>query len=242
MARFDVVVIQGFVEAALPRRAPPTFGRSAPPSRRSPSSVQKRSRKLTALITSAALSTGLLSTAATAAQLRRDHVPTWQPAAVPVLVEASASKPVDLRVGPHRFRIPRAYFRHPPHPSGVDDGFYVRARWPDMEPETEKTRPAFRASIRTEEGQRVLQVLLVQNQPHMPWPVARWMLQNSASVPGAAEADRADLEAFAPASPETFGLRALRPSGDRRDLGRQRLVPWGAGGRALRRRALRARP
>lgn len=34
---------------------------------------------------------------------------------------------VDLRVGEHRFRIPRACFRHPPYPSGVDTGFYVRA-------------------------------------------------------------------------------------------------------------------
>ena len=38
--------------------------------------------------------------------------------------------------------------------------------------------------------------------------VARWMLQNLARAPGATEADRADLEAFAPPSPETFGLRA----------------------------------
>lgn len=116
---------------------------------------------------------------------------------------------VRLRVGPHRFRIPRAYFRHPPHPSGVDTGFYIRALWPGMEPETEANRAAFRASIRTEEGRRVLQILLQLNQPHMPWPVARWMLENSARSPSREEADRADLEAFAPPSPETFGMRAL---------------------------------
>jgi hypothetical protein len=70
-------------------------------------------------------------------------------------------------------------------------------------------RAAFRASIRTEEGQRVLQILLVSNRPGMPWPAARWRLQNLASGPGRAEADRADVEAFPPASPETFGLRVL---------------------------------
>lgn len=55
----------------------------------------------------------------------------------------------------------------------------------------------------------MLQVVLVANQPGMPWPVARWMLGNAASDPSRAEADRADPEAFSPASPETFGLRAL---------------------------------
>lgn len=54
----------------------------------------------------------------------------------------------------------------------------------------------------------MLQIVLNSIQPGMPWPVARWMLRNSASGPSRAEADRADLEAFAPASPETFGLRA----------------------------------
>ena len=140
---------------------------------------------------------------------RPDAGPARPFPARPVLVGTANAEPVDLRVGERRFRIPRAYFRHPPHPSGVGTGFYVRALWPGMEPETEETRAAFRASVRTEEGQRVLQILLVSNQPGMPWPVARWMLQNAASAPGAAEADRADLEAFAPPTPETFGLRAL---------------------------------
>ena len=55
----------------------------------------------------------------------------------------------------------------------------------------------------------MLQILLVSNRPGMPWPAARWRLQNLASGPGRAEADRADVEAFPPASPETFGLRVL---------------------------------
>jgi hypothetical protein len=132
-----------------------------------------------------------------------------RPSSLPVLIGSTDAKPVDLRVGEHRFRIPRAYFRHPPHRSGVDTGFYVRALWPDMEPETEENRAAFHASIRTEEGQRVLQILLEMNNPRMPWPVARWMLQNLASGPGRAEADRVDVEAFPPPSPEAFGLRTL---------------------------------
>jgi hypothetical protein len=155
------------------------------------------------------LSASLSTTAAIAAVSRPDAGPARPFPARPVLVGTANAEPVDLRVGERRFRIPRAYFRHPPHPSGVGTGFYVRALWPGMEPETEETRAAFRASVRTEEGQRVLQILLVSNQPGMPWPVARWMLQNAASAPGAAEADRADLEAFAPPTPETFGLRAL---------------------------------
>ncbi len=110
----------------------------------------------------------------------------------------TAAKPVALRVGPHRFRIPRAYFRNSPHPSGVGTGFYIRALWPGMEPETEETRAAFRAWIRTEEGQRVLLILLQQNLPGMPRPVPRRMLQNSASGPSRADADRADLEACSP--------------------------------------------
>ncbi|MBD0271692.1 MAG: hypothetical protein ICV73_07155 [Acetobacteraceae bacterium] len=91
----------------------------------------------------------------------------------------------------------------------MDTGFYIRALWPGMEPETEENRATFQASIHTEAGQRVLQILLVPNRAGMPWPVARWMLQNLASGPGRTEADRADVEAFQPASPETFGLRAL---------------------------------
>ena len=155
------------------------------------------------------LSASFLTSAAIAEQSLEKGGSARRPPASPAYVEAKDAKPVDLRVGEHRFRIPHAYFRHPPHPSGVDTGFYVRALWPGMEPETEETRAAFRASIRTEEGQRVLQILLVPNRGGMPWPVARWMLQNLASGPGRAEADRVDVEAFPPPSPEALGLRAL---------------------------------
>ena len=109
---------------------------------------------------------------------------------------------MNLRVGPRRFR-------DPPHPSGVATGFYVSAPWPRVEPETGENRFAFRAAGRTEEGQRVLLILFEADQPGMPRPVARWMLQNAARRPSREEAGRADLEAFAAASPETSGLRAL---------------------------------
>lgn len=52
----------------------------------------------------------------------------------------------------------------------------------------------------------MLQILSVQNQIGMPWPVTRWMMQNVESALLAAAEVRADLEA---SPPETFGLRAL---------------------------------
>jgi hypothetical protein len=120
------------------------------------------------------------------------------------LVGTSDTTPVDLRVGPHRFRIPRAYFRHPPHPSGVDTGFYIRTLSPGMEPETDANRAAFRASVLTAENQRVLQILLVPSAPGMPaTDVARWMLRNSVRGHG-------DMQDFSEPSAESFGLYALR--------------------------------
>lgn len=124
---------------------------------------------------------------------------------------------VSLRVGEHALRIPRAYFRHPPSRSGVDEAFYIRALLPHMEPEIEANRQAFRASVRTAEGQRVLQILLLTTKPPQPWPVARWTLQNSARGSVRQESNWVDLEDFLPATPETFGLRVWagrpRPSG-----------------------------
>ncbi len=191
------------------RRVLPDAERPAQPPCRSPPPAKTWRRWPLALAVAALLSASLVTSAAIAAVLRQDAGPARRVSAPPVLVNSTEAKPVDLRVGPHRFRTPRAYFRHPPHPSGVGTGFYVRALWPDMEPETEKARAAYRTSIRTEEGQRVLLILLEQNQPGVPWPVARWMLQNAARGPSRAEADRADLEAFSPPSPAAFGLHAL---------------------------------
>ncbi len=76
------------------------------------------------------LSVGLPTAGVPAAVLRQDAGLALRPLAMPVLFEMTDAKPVDLRVRPHRFRIPRAYFRHPPHPSGVGTGFYIRALWP----------------------------------------------------------------------------------------------------------------
>lgn len=144
--------------------------------RRSGTPAREWGQRLFALTSAAMLSANLVTTGAIAATVQQDAGPALRFWTTPILSEMVGAKSVNLRVGPHRFRIPRAYFRHPPHPSGVDDGFCIRALWPGMEPETEQTRAAFRASIRTAEGQRVLQILLILNQPGMPWPVARWML------------------------------------------------------------------
>jgi hypothetical protein len=137
----------------------------------------------------------------------------WPPSAHTGGIEAAASDaalaPVALTVWEHRFRIPHAYFRYPPSRSGVDRAFYIRALWPGIEPETEANRAAFRASIRTEAGQRVLAILLESTQPGMPWPVARWMFENHVHSPSRSEAGRMSLEDFSPPTSATFGLRAL---------------------------------
>lgn len=191
-----------------PRCAVSDQKKSVPPALRT-TPPEDNFRRTLALAVRATLSAGLLiAAAATAGVLVQGPASLWGPW-LPVLFGTTNTKLVDLRVGPHRFRIPRPYFRHPPHRSGVDDGFYIRALWPGMEPETEETRAAFRASIRTEEGQRRLQVLLRTNQPGTPWPVARWMLSNLSRGPGRAETERADPEAFSPPSSETFGLHGL---------------------------------
>lgn len=108
-------------------------------------------------------------------------------------------------------------------------GFYIRALWLDVEPETEKTRATFRPSIRTEEGQRVLLILLESNQPGMPWPVARWMLQNAAHGPSRAEADRADLRGVSPPSPEPSACARGSPDPS---PGRARSTPTCSTGRS----------
>jgi hypothetical protein len=117
--------------------------------------------------------------------------------------ETTDTSLVDLRVGEHRFRIPRNYFRHPPHPSGVDTGFYIRLLWPGMEPETAENRAIFDAPAASEDGRRLLQIVLTPNHPAMPRPTAPWMLENSArgqrGVP-------TSLEEFEAPSAETFGL------------------------------------
>jgi hypothetical protein len=115
--------------------------------------------------------------------------------------------PVALRVDEHRFRIPYAYFRYPPSRSGVDDGFYIRAQWPTMEPETAANRGRFRSSLQTDEGQRLLQIVLNKVLPTRPPDVARWMLQNSARGSTRPATGPKELDEFLPATAETFGLR-----------------------------------
>jgi hypothetical protein len=166
---------------------------------------------LLALAASAARSAGLLSTVVIAAALLQATVWASRPSATLVFAETANANPGDLRVGEHRFRIPRAYFRHPPHPSGVDTGFYVRALWPGMEPETDANRSTFRASVLTPDGQRVLQIVLVPTKPGVPQTeVARWMLGNAARRPNRFGAGRGGVEDFAAPSGESFGLHLLR--------------------------------
>lgn len=160
---------------------------------------------------SALLVTGVTTLAALKSVAWLDARMASRAAQTPAHLQISDGALVDLRVGPHRFRIPRVYFRHPPHSSGVDDGFYIRALSPGMEPETDGNRAAFRASVLTPEGQRVLQIVLVPTAPGMPaTDVARWMLGNSARGRSRVGAGRGEIEHFAAASGESFGLHLLR--------------------------------
>lgn len=171
---------------------------------------------------SALLATGLLAIAALVSVAWLDARSASRAARAHAGLQAPAAVPVHLRVGQHRFRIPRAYFRHPPHPSGVDTGFYVRTLSAGMEPETDANRAAFQASILTAEGQRVLQIVLVPTAPGMPaTDVARWMLGNAARGSSRVGRGRGEVEDFASPSAESFGLHVLRgelwPSGSHID-------------------------
>lgn len=156
----------------------------------------------------AVLSTSLPTAAAPSAVPHPD-ARLLRPASVaPVLLETIDPTPLDLRIGPHRFRIPRNYFRHSPHPSGVDTGFYLRALLPGMEPITEANRHVFRMPPSTEEGRRVLG-LLFEVIPDRPRDDARWRTGNvlrSRAMRGQA----ASLDDFAPVTDATHGLRSLR--------------------------------
>jgi hypothetical protein len=66
-------------------------------------------------------------------------------------VEGRDVTPVALQVGPHRFLIPRNHFLHPPHHSGVDEGFLPRALMPDTAPITDANRSVSPISSATEE-------------------------------------------------------------------------------------------
>jgi hypothetical protein len=132
----------------------------------------------------------------------RHHGPAQRPPTIPVLVDTFDATPVDLRVGPHRFRIPRHYFRHPPHRSGVDDSFALRVLLPGMEPITETNRHVFRMPFSTEEGRRKAWVAY-EHRADIPRDSARWRLGNLA------EGRAAGLEGFRPASGATHGLWAL---------------------------------
>lgn len=125
----------------------------------------------------------------------------------PALVETTDPAPVELRVGPHRFRIPRSYFRHPPPPSGVGTGFYLRALLPGMEPITEANRRVFRMPLSTEEGRRVVGLVFLV-MPDRPRDDARWRMDNRLRRRGGAT-----LDDFEPASGATHGLRGP-PIGD----------------------------
>jgi hypothetical protein len=109
---------------------------------------------------------------------------------------------VPLRIGPHSFRIPRNYVLHPPHPSGVDHGFGLRALMPDMAPMTETNRHVFQTSSATEEGGRVVRILF-EIMPDRPRDDARWRLGNVLRSYSAVLGD------FVPPSEETHGLYAL---------------------------------
>lgn len=112
---------------------------------------------------------------------------------------ADAGPLVSLRIGPHAFRIPRNYFLHPPHHSGVDVAFGLRALMPDMAPESDANRQVFRMSPSTEEGGRVVRILF-EVMPDRPRDDARWRLGNVLRSYGAA------MEDFAPPSDASHGL------------------------------------
>ena len=132
----------------------------------------------------------------------RHHGPAQRPPTIPVLVETFDATPVDLRVGPHRFRIPRHYFRHPPHRSGVDDSFALRVLLPGMEPISASNQYVFRMPFSTEEGRRKAWVVY-EHRADLPDDGARWRLGNLA------EGRTTGLDGFRPASEATHGLRAL---------------------------------
>lgn len=69
----------------------------------------------------------------------------------PTVVEGRDVTNVALQIGPHRFLIPYNYFLHPPHHSGVDDGFSLKTLMPDMAPMTDANRNVFQMSSATEE-------------------------------------------------------------------------------------------
>jgi len=136
-----------------------------------------------------------------------------QPGAVPeatppvrVWSPEEAGPIVPLRIGAYEFRIPRAYFGHPPSASGVDDGFYIRVLWPGFEPETEATRHVFGRALATEDGQRRLQILMEVAKPGFEVPTAPWMLRNQ--LRGEQGPD-VSVDDFRDATAETFGLRYL---------------------------------
>jgi hypothetical protein len=131
---------------------------------------------------------------------RADEAPA--PGGRPGALEGRDTTPVPLQVGPHRFRIPRNYFVHPPHHSGVDDGFGLRALMPDMAPMTDANRHVFLMSSATEEGGRVVRILF-EIMADRPRDDARWRLGNVLRSYGAAQED------FAPPSEGTHGLYTL---------------------------------
>ena len=120
-----------------------------------------------------------------------------------VVMEGRDATPVPLRVGPHRFLIPRNHFLHPPHRSGVDVAFGLRLLMPDMEPMTDANRHLFRMSSATEEGGRIVGVVFAV-MPDRPRDDARWRLGNVLRFYGAA------LEDFAPPSDATHRLHVLK--------------------------------
>ena len=174
---------------------------AAPPYRFLPPPRARR-RWLVALAVSAVLSASLLTTVAIAAVSRQNNGPALPPLVATVLVETFDATPVDLRVGPHRFRIPRHYFRHPPNRIGVDDSFALRVLLPEMEPITEANRHVFRMPFSTEEGRRKTWVVY-EHRADIPQDGARWRLGN------AARSRVSGLEDFQAASDATHGLRAL---------------------------------
>ncbi len=154
------------------------------------------------LSVTAVLPMSVPTTAVPSAVPRADAGPLRQLLAVPIMMEAVDATRVDLRVGPHRFRIPRNYFRHPPNRSGVDDSFALRVLLPGMEPITEANQHVFRMPFSTEEGRRKAWVVY-EHRADIPGDGARWRLANLA------EGRTAGLEGFRPASEATHGLRAL---------------------------------
>lgn len=186
--------------ATQPRRTQPGSQELVPLHCCRPPTDKTRSRRLLALAAAALLPIGFPTAAAPTAA---PHADTRQPRpAVPVLLETTDTTPVDLRVGPHRFRIPRHYFRHPPSRSGVDDGFALRVLLPGMEAITEANRHVFRMPFSTEEGRRKAWVVY-EHRADLPQDGARWRLGNSA------RSRVSGLEDFQAASEATHGLRAL---------------------------------